>query len=388
MRQKYDYIIAGAGAAGLSLAWKLLQSPLADKNVLIVDTNLTPENDKTLCFWDSTHPPFSNILYKTWNNVEFSCFNERKKQHLDDYSYHCLRSIDFQEEILQSITAHPNFYLLEGEIIELISTSNRTALKTNAQTFEAEYIFQSCFPPPELTESPPRYPLLQHFLGWEIQVKHPFFDDTSFTLMDFDPTFQNGLAFMYLLPWSKHSALVEYTVFSDGLLDRKRYEEKIALYLNNRFNLQRIDYEIQRREFGKIPMQDQQESMWYKPQILNLGTTGGLTKPSTGYTFKRIQNHSEAIIQGLLSGGDLQIKSPSSRRYKTYDLWLLQIIHDHPHDALRIFNHLFDQNSVDELFRFLGEESSLQEDFKIMSSVPYWPFLRAMWKTAGRLIQI
>jgi lycopene beta-cyclase len=206
--------------------------------------------------------------------------------------------------------------------------------------------------------------------------------------MDFDDTFHGGVAFIYLLPWSTKSGLIEYTIFSEHLVSEALYEEKIHLYLSNRFNLKPIDYHIQRKEFGKIPMQDHPHLPWLEPRILNIGTSGGLTKPSTGYTFRRIQNHTDSIIEGLLTEGKPNLSPPSQLRYKAYDLWLLQIIHDHPEDALRVFNHLFQNNTMDEVFRFLGEESTFIQDLKIMSSVPYLPFLRAIWKTRNRLREI
>jgi len=102
----------------------------------------------------------------------------------------------------------------------------------------------------------------------------------------------------------------------------------------------------------------------------------------------RIQKQTDEIVTKLLSGSKLQPPPPSKMRYKAYDLWLLQIIDQHPEDAFRIFNHLLKNNSLDNVFRFLAEESSIQDDLKIMSSVPYIPFLRAIWKTLSRLLKI
>lgn len=41
---EYDYIIAGGGAAGLSLAYQLVQSSLRDRRILIIDRD---EKEKT-----------------------------------------------------------------------------------------------------------------------------------------------------------------------------------------------------------------------------------------------------------------------------------------------------------------------------------------------------
>lgn len=366
----------------------MLQGPIADKKVLVVDADLDPKNDKTWCFWDSKTPPFSDLIYHKWNRVEFSTNGSLHTQSLSKYPYYCLRSIDFRKKILGMIRNHPNFDLLETSISEFSNTDSKAILYSGNDFFEADYIFQSCFEPSEVRNANLRYPLLQHFLGWEISVQKPLFNGSTFTLMDFDETFERGVAFIYLLPWSDQRALVEYTIFSDELVSREIYEEKISLYLNNRFNLTPIDYQVSRKEFGKIPMQDRPYVPWYKPRIVNLGVTASITKPSTGYTFKRIQDYTDAIIDGLLSEGRPTFNDPSEWRYKAYDLWLLQIIHDHPKEALTVFYHLFQNNSVDELFRFLGEETNLMQDLKIMSTVPYSPFLRAIWKTKARLRQL
>lgn len=388
MNHKYDYIIAGAGASGLSLAWHIVQSPLAEKQILIVDSKLEPQNNKTWCFWDSGDPPFPDLIYKKWNRVELGLSRGYVTQQLAEFSYYCIRSIDFSKKILGVLRTKPNITFLEDEITELTSDSGVATLHTKKDSFDAEYIFQSCFEPEEVKQNAPHYPLLQHFRGWEIVTNKPVFDNTVFTLMDFDNTFEQGIAFMYLLPWSRKSMLLEYTIFSDCLLRNEVYAEKIALYLNQRFNLQPIDYKIQRREFGVIPMQDRPDPLWYGPRILNIGIQGGLTKPSTGYTFRRIQEHTSSILQSLLNDSLPDIISPFQTRYKAYDLWLLHIIHEDPGKALEIFNQLLSNNTMDEVFRFLGEEGSLADDLKIMSSVSYPPFLRAIWKTSERLMEI
>lgn len=388
MHQEYDYIIAGAGAAGLSLVWKMLGPSFADKRILVVDESLETIHDKTWCFWDTHKPPFSDLIFRKWSNAEVCVDNQRSQKSLDEYTYYCLRSNDFQDQIFKKLNKEARFDLLESTISEFSVSDETPILHTQTDSYPAEFIFQSCFSPWDNTHDEPDYPLLQHFLGWEIETKNPTFDNDFFTLMDFDDTFEEGVAFIYLLPWSDTSALIEYTVFSEQLLKREEYEEKISIYLNNRYNLTPTNYKITRTEFGQIPMQDRPYMPWYDTGILNIGTVGGVTKPSTGYTFKRIQKQTDQIIHDLLTEGRPKAHHPSPKRYKAYDLWLLQIIYDHPNDALRVFNQLFKNNSLDAIFSFLAEESTITDDLKIMSSVPYFPFSRAIWKTRSRLLKI
>jgi len=63
--EKYDYIITGAGCAGLSLAMHMIHSGrFSDKKVLLVDKDPKRANDRTWCFWEKEEGLFQSIVYK------------------------------------------------------------------------------------------------------------------------------------------------------------------------------------------------------------------------------------------------------------------------------------------------------------------------------------
>lgn len=384
----YDYIIAGAGASGLSLAWHVCRSPLSENKILLVDSDFSITNEKTWCFWHNGTPEFGDLIFKSWSTAEVGVNNEVLSHRLRQYPYYCIRSGTYREFILTKLREHPSFDLVESDIVDIKGDKKRPVLETRDSTYTADYIFQSCFIPPEFRSSDIKYPLIQSFLGYEIEAQDPHFDSDSFMLMDFDDTYDTGLAFMYVLPWSENSALVEYTLFDSRIRPKGFFEKKIEVYLSNKYGLKRIDYRVQRKEYGEIPMQDLPYVPWYSDRVLNLGSSGGLTKPTTGYTFKRIHEHSKEIVKELQQSGRPALPGRSSFRYRAYDLWLLQIMHDSPSDALRIFETLFSKNEVDRIFKFLEEENTLIEDLKIMGSLPYLPFFKAIWKSGQRLLQI
>ena len=384
----YDYIIAGAGAAGLSLAYHLIHSNLSDKKILVVDQDLSPSDDKTWCFWHEGSPLYPEVIHKSWKQAEVYVQETEIKEELRHFPYYCIKSGDFQQYVLEELKQRSNVDLIESPILKMAGNRQGATLSTEDNNFEASYIFQSCFAPPQLDRSKIQYPLIQHFLGWEIEADQPVFNHTSFILMDIDETYENGMAFIYLLPWSEHKALIEYTIFSPSVEEAAFYEKKLELYLFNRFKLKRFNYNIEQTEYGEIPMQDTPYLPTYDDHIINMGTVGGLTKPSTGYTFSRIQNHARAIVEGLLKDGKPALPPKSDFRYRAYDLWLLQILHDNPEKGISVFHDLFANNSVDGIFKFLGERTSVSEDLKIMSSVPYAPFFKAIWKTRKRLLEI
>ncbi|MCG8480986.1 MAG: lycopene cyclase family protein, partial [Spirochaetales bacterium] len=59
--ERFDYILAGGGAAGLSLAYHMMHGGLADKRLLIVDLANKNSNDRTWCYWSDTTELFDPI---------------------------------------------------------------------------------------------------------------------------------------------------------------------------------------------------------------------------------------------------------------------------------------------------------------------------------------
>ncbi|MGN8225878.1 lycopene cyclase family protein [Gracilimonas sp. BCB1] len=377
---KYDVIIAGGGLSGLSLAWYLAKGNYKGE-VLVTDSTFAPTNDKTWCFWTNKEPPFRDIIYKKWKKTWVSVLDYNTFRYLNEYSYYCIRSGDFREYVLSELKKHKNFDLLEDNILDFSSNQSKAVMLTKGgDSYIANHIFQSIMKPKDLDRSQIKYPLIQHFLGWEIKTFEPAFDPETFTIMDFDNDFEPGVGFMYVLPYTQNKALLEFTVFSEDVLKKKKYKKKIKHYLLHELGLDRDHYEIRRKEYGEIPMEDRPHLPYYDKNIINLGSVGGQTKPSTGYTFTRIQDYTQKLAQNLIQGFEPLPPQQSKLKYRYYDLLLLHILSNSTNDSLRVFRSLFKKNNFDEIFRFLGEDTNLRQDLKIMSSVPYIPFFKAIWK--------
>ncbi len=130
----------------------------------------------------------------------------------------------------------------------------------------------------------------------EIKTKNDFFDDEIFNLMDFDCDQRESVHFFYTLPYSKDTALVETTWLSKiNDNSQKDYDKQIKDYIENHLNLK--DYKIIYKEEGAIPLfypVDKNEK-----NKINIGTAGGMTRLSTGYTFLNIQEHSKYIRENI-----------------------------------------------------------------------------------------
>jgi len=57
----YDFIIAGGGLAGLSLAWYLVHSRLRDSRILLLDKEPKQKNDRTWCYWSNRPGEFDSL---------------------------------------------------------------------------------------------------------------------------------------------------------------------------------------------------------------------------------------------------------------------------------------------------------------------------------------
>ena len=114
--------------------------------------------------------------------------------------------------------------------------------------------------------------------------------------MDFDCEQRNSVHFFYTLPFEKNKALIETTWLSkvnDNSL--KDYDNQIKDYINNSLGLK--NYKVTYSEEGSIPMF--YPSNFREKNKINIGTAGGMTRLSTGYTFLNIQAQSKYIRENI-----------------------------------------------------------------------------------------
>lgn len=386
IQDRFNIIIAGAGAAGLSLLWRIMNSDkLRDQHVLLIDKSFEPTGHKTWCFWENTELPDADLLYHSWNKLLVKLHGETFSEKLNQYQYHCLRSHDFANAVLETARRNQQVTLIEATIDDFSGNNARGTVHTSHGEFTADYIFQSVKSPPDFDVSKVDVSLTQHFLGWEIESDSDPFDPETPVFMDFDVPQKDGVSFMYLLPFSEKRALVEYTVFSKKVMNKNEYERELSYYLESRYQLTVYDYSINRKEMGAIPMEDRKYSSWYCNRVMNIGTVGGLSKPSTGYTFSRIQAHSVEIVKALEKKRDLPEGWFSSYRFRVYDLMMLYLLEHEPGHSIEIFYNLFKKNRFDLILRFLAEQTDPGEELSIFSKMPYMPFFRSIYKMKHRI---
>lgn len=391
--QHYDYILAGGGAAGLSLAYQMVSDGL-DGSILIIDLETKTRNDRTWCFWIDESMPYEEIITHRWEHIWFHGPDRSHRFPLHPYRYNMIRGIDFYNFTHRHLNAAPNvtFRTARVESVEDGSVDGSTLPRVtidSGEVFSASWVFNSLFLPRDFVVDEERYFFLkQHFAGWVIRTEEPIFDSTAATMFDLRIPQNGAFRFMYLLPTSQTESLVEYTLFSEQLLPKEEYIQGIHDYIKDQ--LGDVAYTIVEEEAGIIPMTDQPFVVREGHRIMNIGTRGGRVKASTGFAFLRTVRDSQRIVASLKKSGTPFHTEYPPRRYSTFDSMLLAVLSAHPDDGRDIFIRLFERNPLTRLWRFLDEEGTLWENIKLMNTVPWWPFIsawfRVRWKQApGRI---
>ena len=353
--KEFDYVIIGGGCAGLSLAYELeVHEKLKDKTLAIIEPRSEYKRDKTWSFWKVVPHNFDDCVKKNWKNFTINISNKTNHLECKDYPYQSIDSGLFYEKINNKLKENKNISFFKD--ISKINTKN-------------SFIFNSV---PEIKKN--HNNLWQHFCGVEIETKNNFFDEEIFNLMDFDCEQRESVHFFYTLPYSKNKALIETTWLSKmNDNSQKDYDNQIKEYIEK--NLKIKNYEITYKEEGAIPL----FYPLYKREgnKLNIGTAGGMTRLSTGYTFLNIQEHSKYLrenIENISNSRRFEI----SKKYQFLDDIFLRVLNKHPEKMSNIFFNMF-ETSPKTVIKFLSNKSNFFEDLKIILKMPKWTFIKALF---------
>ena len=369
---RFDYIITGAGCAGLSLIYHLLRSPLKGKKVLLLDANLKNTNDRTWCFWAEAPYSYKSSQKKYWANLEFFNESQGKVESIAPYAYYHIRGLDFYSEVFELIRHFDNVEFRQDKIVQVTETEEGVRVSGENGVYYSSLVFNSTKFPQFHTHG--FITLKQHFHGWFIEYDRPVFDLNTARLMDFRGHNKSHPGFFYLLPFTESKALIEYTLFSHEILDQNFYENRLSWYIEH---FLQTGFSIKGTETGAIPMTNYPFPAKIGKRIINIGTQGGMTKPTTGYTFKNIQRSSANIVNALIHQVPIQTLIPKKERFSFYDKLLLKIIDRNPAKIQYIFSALFLKNSFRNVLKFMDEETGINEEAKLFFSLPWKPFIKS-----------
>ena len=313
--KEFDYVIIGGGCAGLSLAYELeINNKLKDKTLAIIELRQEYKRDKTWSFWKVFDHNFEDCVIKSWNNFTINTSEGSQELKNEKYPYQSIDSGKFYKKINLQLSNNPNVNFFKN--LDEIKSEN-------------SLIFNSVIKD-ELDKSE----LWQHFQGVEIETQKDIFDDEILNLMD--------------------------------------YELQLENYIKNNLGIK--NYKINFTEKGAIPL----FYPFFKNdnQRINIGSAGGMTRLSTGYTFLNIQEHSRYIVKNLNKIEKIKIFN-IGKKYQFLDKIFLRVLEKHPEKMPKIFFKMFKTPS-DTVIKFLSNKSNIFEDINIISKMPKLIFLKAL----------
>ncbi|MCM8568046.1 lycopene cyclase family protein [Gramella jeungdoensis] len=371
----YYYVIVGGGLAGLQLASRINNDVFfKGKKIAIIEPSKKIENDKTWCFWQNTPGKWDHLIHKSWNKAAF--FSSETEQTLDlgEYSYNMIRSSDFYEDVKKELEKSEDFIFIQDRI-EKIDPVTRTAVGKKAN-YTATHFFDSRLTD-KYKEEVKHTVLYQHFKGWLIETQENIFDPGKFTMMDFRLKYKDSTSFTYVLPLTAKKALIEFTFFTPFLTAEKVYDEMLERYLKEILQLK--DWKITETETGIIPMTDFPFHENNSAYITRIGTAGGWVKPSSGYSFKSTERKVEQIIENIKSGLATS-EGLFNKSFARYDSIFLDVLSRRNDLGESLFTKFYTKNSIEDIFRFLDEETSFSENIKIMLSLYHPEFIKSFFR--------
>ncbi|MEM0909451.1 MAG: lycopene cyclase family protein [Pseudomonadota bacterium] len=389
----YDLIIIGAGAAGLSLLIALDEVNYCG-TVLILETNGAFKNDRVWSFWQTSDVPTSinKIIEWRWNSWSLSHQNETVVLSDKNIPYCCLPATKLHQLAGDVIQKRQNVTIAFGHPVDKLSTSSyQNFVQCKEKTYSSNYVVDTR-PPSFINNTPisgelsrshlniPKYGLLQCFFGLEIETTNGVFGhlQQDVKLMHDLTGTQDGLEFVYILPFSATHALIEFTGFYSELPDNAYLSSRANEYVIK--TIADTPYKKLREEKACLPMYNISQTNT-STGIINGGIAGGTMRASTGYSFLSIQRWARKTARLLHNEKRLVWIDSIPMIYRWMDRVFLRVLIDNKKRNPQIFMRFAKSVSAATFARFMSEKATCKDLCKVILAMPKWPFIKAAIQT-------
>lgn len=338
--------LLGAGCASLSLHHYLRDTQV--ECVFYGQKTTALEKPHFWGFWKFDWlEDAASLSTKHWQEWQFADHQKLITHHSKNHPYHALKSTDWLT------------HCISNKMLDMrpIPSTNTDDLVLDSRT-----------------PHPPKNSLVQHFIGQIVKTPKPCFNPEKAMLMDFRCDQSRGIHFIYMLPFSTDTALIESTFFSKKLHADETYLNAISDYM--RAVVGQPEFTVIQSEKGRIPMA---ELAKHDPNLLGIGSNGGCLRASSGYAFSFIQKQVSHLATMLANGDKIQqqnqIKNPIRRADRWMDRIFLAVISHHPHQAPKLFMKMAKALTGDEFASFMSGQAGIKTYLKIISAMPKGLFL-------------
>ncbi len=374
-----DVALVGAGGAGLSVLVELdrLLDGAPGPRVALIDPEHRRGADRTWCYWTAAAPADRPAATREWREVDVVDPSGRVRVlDLDPLRYVMVPSASYYalaERARQRLRA----VRVTASAEHVRDGAGYAVVHAAGRQIRARYVFDSRPAPPARL---PRTALVQHFRGWTVRFPSERETPGRAVLMDFratQPVPGPGLGFGYVLPLDARRALVEYTQFSRAPLSGPGYDAALRGYLALRWPDVAGQVQVEAVESGVIPMTDGVYPRRTGRRVFRLGTAGGATRGSTGYTFAAMQRQARAVAGALVAGRDPLPPPAYPRRHRWMDAVLLRALDGGFTAGPDLLVRLLERNPTTRILRFLDGTTSPAQDLAVMATAPPGAMARA-----------
>lgn len=363
----YDWVIIGAGCAGLALANALHRHGYAGR-LLILEARKAYTHDRTWCYWARHGSPEHEQGEWSWDRLVFSSRETGWLHHqYHDWCYVCLSSQTYYQRSFIGLELSPFDFELDQQVIAIDGSADEGfCVQTQTHSYNAKQVMDTRF---QLHDCVPL--LYQKFIGREYRLSQPIKHSNTVRLMCDMHAKSGGIMFYYLLPFSAEYVLVEPTGFQPKVIKSAVFEP----YFSTIFDIENLQVSHQvREETGILPMGLQSQTI--SPNRHYGGIGGGALRASSGYGFLRIQRWAQDTASRIVFGRHLNSVYPEPRLQAVLDQLFLTIIRKHPARASQIFLDLMSGKDQTSFLKMMRDEASLCDWGRLMVKLPKSLFLK------------
>ncbi|WP_161569663.1 lycopene cyclase family protein [Veronia nyctiphanis] len=373
-KRRYDIGIIGGGASGLSLAAELGKLSVPP-SICVLEARKKYTNDRTWCFFGEKNPPESVPVSNSWSEWLVSTNFDQVVHHANNWAYHFVKSSDFYQLRVSQLNLTPRCSLLfDTQVKDVLATQtgfNVTTLSGN--NVSASHVID-CRPPPDSILKQSK--MFQIFIGAEIQLQDGQSTYTRPHLMERLTDTRFGLLFLYLIPVDNNRLLVELTAFSKQQYSPEVLKPFLMKIINYRFHV--IREAIIRTEQGVLPMGLPTQREARKNGIIKGGVAAGALRASTGYGFSRIQKWAKDCALHYEKYGQIPDLHCSTKIERAMDSLFLDVLASGKVSASSLLFNMTKQTNGATFARFMSDNATLLDLFKVINAMPKLLFLRAL----------
>jgi lycopene beta-cyclase len=290
----------------------------------------------------------------SWNTVMFRGASFERRLDVSSRPYTMIRGDDFFSSTLQELEDQGVQFAWGCSSVEIAENS----ITADGRTLTFDAVVDAAF-----DARTSQSMMWQSFAGVWVSTEQDRFDPTTALLMDLNhSSIEAPVSFLYVLPTSQRTALVEHTTFSPSPMPKSFHIDRCFEWIHDN-----IQGNVQREgtETGLIPMGLQTSSASH----FAVGSNAGVVRPATGYAFVRAQEHARQVARRILSPD-----TPSSPPYPSWlsatDSLFLRALLNKPDKGREIMERLLSRARGESLIAFLSGDIRLRDALGVWLSVP------------------